>query len=62
MPFEVGENRIEPVGTVNGNTLIGVQKIGKGRIIWIGYNFVWYAFHLENQGEMELIQEVIGGS
>jgi hypothetical protein len=55
-----GENQIEPLVTVNNQTLIGVQKIGKGRIIWIGYNFVWHAFHLENQDEMELIQASIG--
>lgn len=55
-----GENKIQPLITANNQTLIGVQKIGKGRIIWIGYNFVWHAFHMENQDEMELIQESIG--
>ena len=54
------QNKIEPLVTVNNQTLIGVQKIGKGRIIWIGYNFVWHAFHTGNQGEMDLIQESIG--
>ena len=55
-----GENKIEPLVTANGRTLIGVQKIGKGRIIWIGYNFVWHAFHTDNPDEMRLIQESIG--
>lgn len=55
-----GENKIEPLVTANGRTLIGVQKIGKGRIIWIGYNFVWHAFHTDNKDEMRLIQESIG--
>lgn len=55
-----GDNKIEPLVTANGRTLIGVQKIGKGRIIWIGYNFVWHAFHTDNKDEMRLIQESIG--
>jgi len=55
-----GDVQIEPMVTANGKTLIGVQKIGKGKIIWIGYNLVWHAFHLENPEEMALIQETIG--
>lgn len=55
-----GNNKIEPLITANGNTLIGVQKIGNGKIIWIGYNLIWHAFHLGNQEEMELIQRSIG--
>lgn len=51
---------IENLVTVNGNTLIGVQNVGKGKIIWIGYNFVWHAFHLENTNEMGLIQQALG--
>lgn len=51
---------LENLVTVNGNTLIGVQKIGKGKIIWMGYNFVWHAFHLESKDEGRLIQEVLG--
>ncbi|MCC7560780.1 MAG: glycosyltransferase family 39 protein [Methanobacterium sp.] len=54
------QNKIEPLVTVNNQTLIGVQKVGKGKIIWIGYNFVWHAFHTDNNDEMGLIQETIG--
>lgn len=56
-PF--GENKIENLVTADGNTLIGVQKVGKGKIIWIGYNFVWHAFILENMQERKLIQGVL---
>ena len=55
-----GENKIQPLVTANNQTLIGVQSIGEGRIIWIGYNLVWHAFHLDNPDEKALIQEVIG--
>lgn len=55
-----GENKIQPLVTANNQTLIGVQNIGEGRIIWIGYNLVWHAFHLDNPDEKALIQEVIG--
>ncbi|WP_281774453.1 glycosyltransferase family 39 protein [Methanobacterium formicicum] len=54
------QSQIQPLVTADGNILIGEQKIGKGRIIWIGYNLVWHAFHLENPEEKVLIQSVIG--
>lgn len=55
-----GENKIENLVTANGDTLIGVQKVGKGEIIWIGFNFVWHAFHLGNSQEKKLIQKALG--
>jgi 4-amino-4-deoxy-L-arabinose transferase-like glycosyltransferase len=55
----IGNNKIRPLVTANGKTLIGVQKIGKGRIIWIGYNFVWHAFFYNNTEEQMLIQKLI---
>lgn len=54
------QSQIQPIVTADGNILIGEQKIGKGRIIWIGYNLVWHAFHLENPQEKALIQSAIG--
>lgn len=56
----IGDNKIENLVTANGNTLIGVQKVGNGKIIWVGYNFVWHAYHLENIQEKQLIQKAIG--
>lgn len=56
----MGNNKMEKVVTLDGNTLIGVQKVGKGKIIWIGYNFVWHAFFYENNDEKKLIQQVLG--
>ncbi len=56
----MGNNKIEKVVTLDGNTLIGVQKVGKGKIIWIGYNFVWHAFFFKNEDEKKLIQQVLG--
>lgn len=52
--------RIEPLVTADGRTLIGVQRVGKGKIIWIGYNLVWHAFNSGNQNEMGVIQDSIG--
>jgi 4-amino-4-deoxy-L-arabinose transferase-like glycosyltransferase len=54
-----GENKIENLVTADGKILIGVQRVGKGRIIWIGYNLVWHAFIGENVGERKLIQDII---
>ncbi|MGC9516941.1 MAG: glycosyltransferase family 39 protein [Methanomicrobiales archaeon] len=54
-----GDNKIENLVTVNGDTLIGVQKMGKGKIIWIGYNLIWHAFYSESNEEKILIQKVL---
>ncbi|MBU4547606.1 MAG: hypothetical protein KKH76_02210, partial [Euryarchaeota archaeon] len=58
-PF--GGNKIENLVTADGKTLIGIQKVGKGRIIWIGYNLVWHSFIMENMGERKLIEDIIFG-
>lgn len=58
-PFR--ENKIENIVTADGKTLIGIQKVGKGRIIWIGYNLVWHSFITENMGERKLIEDIIFG-
>lgn len=52
--------KLENLVTLNGNTLIGTQTVGRGKIIWMGYNFVWHAFHLENKEESKLIQKALG--
>ncbi|MEW6011296.1 MAG: glycosyltransferase family 39 protein [Euryarchaeota archaeon] len=54
-----GENKIENLVTANGKTLIGIQKVGKGKIIWIGYNLIWHSFVYENTYEKQLIQDII---
>ncbi len=56
-PF--GENKIENLVTADDKTLIGIQKVGKGRIIWIGYNLVWHAFITENKAEKKLIEDLV---
>lgn len=56
-PF--GEDKIENLVTADGKTLIGIQKVGKGRIIWIGYNLVWHAFITENKAERKLIEDLV---
>ncbi|RJS49574.1 MAG: hypothetical protein CIT03_01925 [Methanobacterium sp.] len=56
-PFR--ENKIENIVTADGKTLIGIQKVGKGRIIWIGYNLVWHAFITENKDEKKLIEDLV---
>lgn len=56
----IGDKKIDNLITADGNTVIGVQTVGKGKIIWIGYNFVWHAFHHENMQEEQLIQRSLG--
>lgn len=54
------ENRaIAKVVTADGNTLIGVQQIGKGKVYWIGYNLVWHSFIKKNVSEQALIRAIV---
>ncbi|MCK9151777.1 glycosyltransferase family 39 protein [Methanobacterium alcaliphilum] len=53
-------NKLESIATLDDKLLIGVQRIGKGKIIWVGYNFIWHSFFYENEDEKQFIQRIIG--
>lgn len=48
------------VSESGGRTIIGIQRIGRGKIIWIGYNLVFHAFYYKNSDEKELIRDLLG--
>lgn len=52
IPFKV-------LATANGETLIAEQRLGKGKIIWMGFNLVWHSFYKENRAEQKLIQGLV---
>lgn len=52
------EHTLKPLATADGNVLIGEQKIGKGKVYWIGYNLVWHAFETDNREEQRLLQKL----
>lgn len=54
----VGKNSLEQLATVNGDTLIARQRIGKGEVYWIAYNFLWHSFYSEKKSEQKLIQNL----
>lgn len=53
-----GESSIRNLATAENDTLIGEQRIGKGKVYWLGYNLVWHAFHLKNKDEEKVIQHL----
>ncbi len=54
-----GETSLKKLVEADGKILVAVQKIGKGKIYWIGYNLVWHAFIKENEEERKLIQRLV---
>ena len=38
--------------------IVTVQRLGKGRVYWIGGNLVWHAFRFGNDSERELVRAV----
>lgn len=54
----LAKEELKKLVTADGHTLVAVQQRGKGRIIWIGYNFVFHAFYHKNKAEDRLIQNV----
>jgi hypothetical protein len=37
--------------------LLAMETRGEGRILWIGYNYVFHAFDNKNTSEARLLQE-----
>ncbi|AXV38789.1 MAG: hypothetical protein CIT01_10175 [Methanobacterium sp. BRmetb2] len=54
----LGENKIKNLVVADGKTLIGIQKIGKGKIIWVGYNLFFHAFYYNNTIEKEMVKDI----
>jgi hypothetical protein len=52
VPFRV-------LATANGQTLIAEQKMGRGKVIWLGFNLVWHSFYKKNDAEQKLIQRLV---
>jgi hypothetical protein len=52
-------SQIRSLVQVDSELLVGEQKLGEGKIYWIGYNFVWHAFISENKSEQKLIQRLV---
>jgi hypothetical protein len=55
-PFYPG--KLEKLLVADNKTLVGVQKIGKGKVIWIGYNLVFHAFIKENPNARRLVRNI----
>lgn len=53
-----GRPELEVIAQAAGRPVVALQRVGKGRVYWIGYNFVWHAFYSENEDERALIRAV----
>jgi hypothetical protein len=63
MAYESLDDEIEPLVTVEGDTLVGIQRIGEGMIIWIGYNYFfhasYYSFYYDNDMEKTFSKDIV---
>jgi ABC-type multidrug transport system ATPase subunit len=48
----------EVIAQAGGRPVVALQRVGKGRVYWIGYNLAWHAFYSENDDERALIGAV----
>lgn len=51
--------KVNTLAKAGNSPLIIKQKVGKGNIYWIGYNFVWHAYLNKNKNERRLIENVL---
>lgn len=49
---------IKDMAKADKKTLVGVQKYGKGKIVWIGFNLIFHAFYYENEDETQFINNL----
>jgi|GEM_PF-1864592 len=53
-----GAPELETIAWLDNKPAIQVQRLGQGRVYWIGYNLVWHAFYTESGDEARLISAV----
>jgi len=49
----------ETLLTLDGHPVVTLQRVGKGRIFWVGANLVWHAFNSGDSQERALVQAVL---
>jgi len=49
----------EVLARLGGRPVVTTQRIGKGRVYWMGANLLWHAFESKSTGERELIRAII---
>lgn len=52
------ETPFEVLATANGDTLIAKQRLGRGKVIWIGFNLLWHSFYKKGKSEQKFIKEI----
>jgi hypothetical protein len=51
----VPSTAFKPLVRINKDSLIGEQKLGRGKIVWLAYNFCFHAFLYQNKDEQKLV-------
>ncbi len=54
----VPSSNLKPLVDINKDMLFAEQRVGKGRIIWIAYNFSFHAFLYKSTAEKQLLRNV----
>ena len=47
------------LATLDGQPLLAEQRLGRGRILWVGANLLWHAHTSGSRGEAKLVRAVI---
>lgn len=52
----------ETLLSLDGHPVVTLQRVGKGRVFWVGANLVWHAFRSGDSRERALVQAVLDES
>lgn len=51
-------DNFEPLVSLEGNPLLGLQRIGKGKVIWLGYNYFFHSYFYKKKDEKRFIKNI----
>ncbi len=56
--YKNSNNNLQVLVKADDKILVATQKIGKGKLIWVGYNMFFHSFYYENEDEMQLVRNI----
>ncbi len=56
--YEDVNKQFRVLATLNDDVLVAVQRVGKGKIIWVGFNLFFHSFYYRNKDEKQLVKNI----
>lgn len=53
---------IKPLVKIDGKTVVGKRRMGRGEVTFVGYNLIYHAVYNDRDSEYKLLQELIGAN